>query len=84
MELTENDNFNLFAANGKREFVFLCHQTINGNRHSLFQQTCPYMTTHSNAIAKDICRPFFAFIGNSKGLIIKKFGQRKTGHVNND
>ncbi len=33
----------LFAANGngKRKFVFLGRQTINGKRNSLFQQTYP-------------------------------------------
>ncbi len=27
--------------NGKRKFVLLGRQTINGNRRLLFQQTCP-------------------------------------------
>jgi hypothetical protein len=42
MELMENGNFRLLAANGngKRKFVFLGRQTINGNRRLLFQQTC--------------------------------------------
>jgi hypothetical protein len=50
----ENDSFSLFSAkpklpfvyckrNGKRMFVFLGRQTINGNRRLLFQQTCPSM-----------------------------------------
>ncbi len=44
-KITENGNFRLFAANGKgkRTFVFLCLQTINGNRHSLCQPPCPSM-----------------------------------------
>jgi hypothetical protein len=56
MELTENGNFRLFAANGKQkrqtsvrllqmrtenEVDFLGGQTINSNRRLLFQQTCP-------------------------------------------
>jgi hypothetical protein len=59
MELTENGNFSLFAAkqetetanfhlsseNGKRKFVFLGRQTINGNRSLLFQPTCSSMHT---------------------------------------
>jgi hypothetical protein len=42
---TETANFHLFAANenGKRRFVILGRQTINGNRRLLFQQTCPSM-----------------------------------------
>ncbi len=36
---TEVCRFCLFSANGKREFVFLSQQTINGNRHFLCQQT---------------------------------------------
>ncbi len=28
---------------GKQKFVFLCRQTINGNRRLLCQQTCPSM-----------------------------------------
>jgi hypothetical protein len=40
-ELTENENFHLFAANRKKKFVFLGRQTINGNRRLLFQQTRP-------------------------------------------
>jgi hypothetical protein len=40
-ELKEEDNISLFAANGKRKFVFLGRQMINGNRRLLFQQTCP-------------------------------------------
>ncbi len=56
---TENDNFCLFAANGKwemanfslyaangngkRKFVFLGGRIIYGNRRLLFQQTCPHM-----------------------------------------
>jgi hypothetical protein len=42
---TEAAIFGLFAANGngKRKFVFLGRQTINGNRRLLFQQTCPSM-----------------------------------------
>jgi hypothetical protein len=43
LELTENSNFRLFAANGKWKFVFLCWQKINGNQHLLFQQMCPSM-----------------------------------------
>jgi hypothetical protein len=43
----ETANFCLFAknGNGKREFIFLGHQTINGNGNQqlLFQQTCPSM-----------------------------------------
>ncbi len=44
-KLVENNNFCLFAANGKRnrkwKFAFLGLQTINGNQHLLCQQTCP-------------------------------------------
>jgi hypothetical protein len=29
--------------NGKRKFVFLGRQTINGNQYLLFQQMCPSM-----------------------------------------
>jgi hypothetical protein len=43
MELSENGSFRLFAADGKRKFVFLGQQTINGNQRLLFQQTCPSM-----------------------------------------
>ncbi len=41
----ETANFRLFAAkgNGKRTFIFLGQQTINGNRRLLLQQTCPSM-----------------------------------------
>jgi hypothetical protein len=41
----EMANSCLFAANGngKRKFVFLSRQTINGNRRLVFQQTCPSM-----------------------------------------
>jgi hypothetical protein len=58
-ELTEIGNFRLFYANGKRKqqtknkfaangngkrtFVFLGRQTINGKQHLLFQQKCPSM-----------------------------------------
>jgi hypothetical protein len=59
MELTKNGNFRLFAAkrktetanfhlssaNGKRKFVFLGRQTINGIRSLLFQPTCLSMHT---------------------------------------
>jgi hypothetical protein len=58
----ENDNFNLFAADGKRwwqtsvclfaakgkgkrKFVFLGRQTINGSRLWLFQQRCSFKLT---------------------------------------
>ncbi len=43
MELTENRNgkLPLLSANGKRKFVFLGRQTINGNQRLLCQQTCP-------------------------------------------
>jgi hypothetical protein len=39
----ETANFRLFATNekGKRKFVFLGRQTMNGNQRLLFQQTCP-------------------------------------------
>ncbi len=40
---TENGNLRLFAPNGRRKFIFLGRQTINGNRHLLFQQTYPSM-----------------------------------------
>jgi hypothetical protein len=58
MELTENSNFRLFAANGKRKhqtsvfapngngkrkFVFLSQQRINGNQQLLLERTCPSM-----------------------------------------
>ncbi len=45
MELTENGNFPLFAANrnGKPKFVFIDRQAINGKRRTLFPQTCPSM-----------------------------------------
>ncbi len=36
-------NFRLCSANGKRKFVSLHRQTINGNRRLLFQHTCPSM-----------------------------------------
>jgi hypothetical protein len=38
---TKNENFLLFPTNGKRKFVFLGQQTLNGNWQLLFQQTCP-------------------------------------------
>ncbi len=41
MELTENGNLRLFVANGKRNFVSLGQQTINGNHRLLFQKMCP-------------------------------------------
>jgi hypothetical protein len=43
----ENGNIRLFAANGngKRKFVFLGRQPINGNQRLLCQQTCPSMVT---------------------------------------
>jgi hypothetical protein len=55
-ELTENGNTRLFAANGKRKrqtfvclqkngkrkFVFLGRQTINGNRRLLFSTNLPH------------------------------------------
>ncbi len=57
-KLTENGNFRLFAANGKRKgkllfvfckqkykSVFLGQQTINGYQHLQFQQTCQSMRT---------------------------------------
>jgi hypothetical protein len=39
---TETANFHWYAGNGngKRKFVFLGRQMINGNRRLLFQQTC--------------------------------------------
>ncbi len=37
-ELTENDSFRLFAANGKGK-----RQAISDNRRLLFQQACPSM-----------------------------------------
>ncbi len=42
---TQNGKVCLFAANGKRKFVFLSRQTINGTvyRRLLFQKTCPSM-----------------------------------------
>ncbi len=42
-------NFCLFAATGtgKRKFVFLGRQTINGNRRLLFQKTCPSITLNN-------------------------------------
>ncbi len=59
MELTENFNFPLFAAKGKRKqktsvcslrtengkwkFVFFSRQTMNSNQHLLLQQMCPSM-----------------------------------------
>jgi hypothetical protein len=38
-------NFGLFSANGKRKTTvfFLGRQTINGNQHFIFQQTCTCM-----------------------------------------
>ncbi len=38
-------NFHLFTANrnGKRKFLFLGWETINGNQRLLFQQKCPSM-----------------------------------------
>ncbi len=42
VELVENGNLRLFSAK-KRKFIFLGRQMINGNRCSLFQQTCPSM-----------------------------------------
>jgi hypothetical protein len=44
---TETANFRLFAAkgSGKRKFVFLGWQTINGYRRLLFHQMCPSMHT---------------------------------------
>ncbi len=38
---TETANFRLFAANGKQTFFFFGRQTINVNRHLMFQQLCP-------------------------------------------
>jgi hypothetical protein len=43
VELKENRNFYLFAANRKRKFVFLGRQSKNSNQRLLFQQTCPSM-----------------------------------------
>ncbi len=42
----ETANFRLFGAggNGKRKFVFLGRQTINGKRCLLYQQTCLSMS----------------------------------------
>jgi hypothetical protein len=44
----ETANSRLFAANGngKRTFVFIGLQTIDGKRRLLFQQTCPTMSVH--------------------------------------
>ncbi len=47
---TETANFCLFAAYGRRKFVFLGQQTINSNRRLLFQQTCPSMPLGSMVI----------------------------------
>ncbi len=38
-----NGKLPLFSANRKWKLVFLGRQTINGNQHLLFQQTCPSM-----------------------------------------
>jgi hypothetical protein len=38
--------------NGKRKFVYLGRQTINGNRHLMFQQTCPSMRIISKILAR--------------------------------
>ncbi len=45
MELKDNGNLCMFAANGKRKrkSVFLGRQMINSNQCLLFQQTCPSM-----------------------------------------
>jgi hypothetical protein len=45
MKVTENGNANFcsFAAEGKRRFVFLSRQMINGNQLLLIQQTSPSM-----------------------------------------
>jgi hypothetical protein len=40
---TERANFLCFYGKGKWKFVFLGRHTLNGNRHLLFQQTCPSM-----------------------------------------
>jgi hypothetical protein len=41
----DTENFRLFAAyrNGKRTFVFLGWQMVNGNQLLLYQQTCSSM-----------------------------------------
>jgi hypothetical protein len=39
----ETANFCLFAANGKRLFVFICAHTTNGNRQLLYKKTFPSM-----------------------------------------
>ncbi len=46
---TEMANLGLFPADGKRKrkFVFLGWKTINGNRHLLFQRTCPSMYVYT-------------------------------------
>ncbi len=41
--IMEIGNFCWFAANGKRKFVFLGRQAINGYRRLLCEQMCPSM-----------------------------------------
>ncbi len=45
----------LFAANGngKRKFVFLGRQMINGNRRLLFQQTCQSMRSVNHLLHRN-------------------------------
>ncbi len=71
MELKENGNIYLFAANGKRKrqtsncilpvvkrkqmFVFLGRQTINGNQHVLFHQMCTSMVFNNGPCKPSCC-----------------------------
>ncbi len=71
MELKENGNIYLFAANGKRKrqtsdcilpmvnrkqmFVFLGRQTINVYRHVLFHQMCTSMVFNNGPHKPSCC-----------------------------
>jgi hypothetical protein len=60
---TENNNFRLFAANGKWKFVFLGRQMNNGNQR-LFQQTCPSTVSclETSSVSQVFLNFYFRFL----------------------
>jgi hypothetical protein len=55
-------HFCLISENGKRKFVFLCQQIINGTGRLLFQQTCQSMLIEEITFLHSVK----AFYGNAK------------------